>query len=209
VIVPVAPLLLDYADLAGTDAAFATLFDLWGLDYGQATGRPCEQAAARNLQCLYQQGTLEQVQALGRPVILTLRDAAGSPYQAVLAGLGPAAATLRFGATEHQVALDDLQRHWSGEYLLLWRPVTTRLKPFLPGTKSPDVRWLRQSLAAVQGAPVEPMASDVYDDALADRVRDYQRDRGLPVDGLAGQVTLAALGNEVGDDDLPRLQRLN
>jgi general secretion pathway protein A len=209
VIVPVAPLLREYADLAGTDAAFATLFDLWGLDYGQATGRPCEQAAARNLQCLYQQGTLEQVQALGRPVILTLRDAGGSPYQAVLAGLGPAAATLRFGATEHQVALDDLQRHWSGEYLLLWRPVTSRQKPFMPGTKSPDVRWLRQSLATVQGAPVEPMASDVYDDALADRVRDYQRDRGLPVDGLAGQVTLAALGNEVGDDDLPRLQRLN
>jgi general secretion pathway protein A len=208
-VVPVAPLLREYADLAGTDAAFATLFDLWGLAYGPATGRPCEQAAARDLQCLYQEGTLEQVRALGRPVILTLRDGGGTLYQAVLAGLGPAAATLRFGATEHQVALDDLQRHWSGEYLLLWRPVTTRQKPFMPGTRSPEVRWLRESLAAVQGMPIEPMASDVYDDALADRVRDYQRDRGLPVDGLAGQVTLAALGSELGDDDLPRLQRLN
>lgn len=207
--VAMTPLLREYADLAGTDAAFATLFGLWGLDYGDASGRPCEQAAASNLQCLYQQGTLEQVQALGRPVILTLRDAGGSPYQAVLAGLGPATATLRFGAMEHQVTLADLQRHWSGEYLLLWRPVTTRLKPFIPGTKSPEVRWLRQQLAAVQGSPVEPMASDIYDAALAGRVRDYQRDRGLPVDGLAGQVTLAALGNEAGGDDLPRLQQLN
>jgi general secretion pathway protein A len=209
VTVPLVPLLREYADLAGTDAAFATLFDLWRLDYGQATGRPCEQAAARNLQCLYQRGTLEQVQALGRPVILTLRDSAGTPYQAVLAALGPAVATLRLGSTEHQVATDDLRRHWLGEYLLLWRPPAGRVKPFVPGSRSPAVRWLRQSLATVQGTPVEPMTSDVYDDALAARVRDYQRERGLPVDGLAGQVTLAALGSEIGGDELPRLQRLN
>jgi general secretion pathway protein A len=207
---PVASLLRDFADLAGTDAAFATLFDIWGLDYAKAAGRPCEQVAASNLQCLYQQGTLDQVAALGRPVILTLRDAGGSEYQVVLAALGTDAATLRLGSTEHQVSTTDLQRYWvGGEYLLLWRPPISRTTTFSRGTRDPEVRWLRESLATIQGEPVEPMASDTYDEQLATRVRAYQRDRGLPVDGLAGPVTLAALNSDLAGDDLPRLQRLN
>jgi general secretion pathway protein A len=202
--------LRDFADLAGTDAAFATLFDIWGLDYAKAAGRPCEQAAASNLQCLYQQGTLDQVATLGRPVILTLRDAGGSEYQVVLAALGTDAATLRLGSTEHQVSTTDLQRYWvGGEYLLLWRPPISRTTTFSRGTRDPEVRWLRESLATIQGEPVEPMASDTYDEQLATRVRAYQRDRGLPVDGLAGPVTLAALNSDLAGDDLPRLQRLN
>jgi general secretion pathway protein A len=127
----------------------------------------------------------------------------------VLAALGPQTATLRVGSTEHQVGTADLQRHWPGEYLLLWRPPISRTMVFSRGTRDPEVRWLRQSLATIQGEPVEPMASDAYDDELATRVRAYQRDRGLPVDGLAGPMTLAALGSDLAGDDLPRLQRLN
>lgn len=208
-VVPVASLLRQFADLAGTDAAFGTLFDIWGLDYGPGVARPCEEAAGHSLQCLYQRGTLEQVAALGRPVILTLRDAGGSPYQMVLAALGPQTATLRVGSTEHQVSTADLQQHWPGEYLLLWRPPISRTTTFSRGSRDPEVRWLRKSLATVQGEPVEPMASDTYDDGLATRVRAYQRDRGLPVDGLAGPVTLAALGSDLAGDEPPRLQRLN
>jgi general secretion pathway protein A len=204
-----APLLAAAGDDSGTDAAFATLFDLWGLEYGQSAGRACEQAAARNLQCLYQRGTLEQVAALGKPVILTLRDAGGNPHQVVLSALGRGAATVRIGARDYQVSTAELRSLWFGEYLLLWRPATNGVKSFSPGMKDPDVRWLRETLAAVQGTPVEPMGSDVYDDALAARVRDYQRDRGLPVDGLATQATQVALNTDLGGDGMPRLQRLN
>jgi general secretion pathway protein A len=203
------PLLAQAGDLTGTDSAFATLFALWGLDYGQSAGRACEQAASRNLQCLYQRGTLEQVQTLGKPVILTLRDAAGNPHQLVLTALGPKVATLQLGDRDVQVRTDELRSLWFGEYLLLWRPATTGVKSFFPGMKDADVRWLRQSLAAVQGQPVEPMNSDVYDEKLAARVRDYQRDRGLPVDGLATQATQVALNTDLGGDGMPRLRSLN
>jgi general secretion pathway protein A len=204
-----APLLAGAGDLTGTDSAFASLFELWGLDYGQSAGRACEQAAARNLQCLYQRGTLDQVATLGKPVILTLRDAAGNPHQVVLSALGSQVATLRLGSREYQVRTAELRSLWFGEYLLLWRPATSGVKAFFPGMKDPDVRWLRESLATVQGRPVDPMGSDVYDEALAARVRDYQRERGLPVDGLATQATQVALNTDLGGDGMPRLERLN
>jgi general secretion pathway protein A len=103
------------------------------------------------------------------------------------------------------VATEELRQLWFGEYLLLWRPQTAGVRSFFPGMRDPDVLWLRESLASIQREPLEPMASDVYDDALAERVRAYQKDRNLPVDGLAGQATQAAINADLGVDENIRL----
>ena len=75
--------------------------------------------------------------------------------------------------------------------------------------REPGVRWLRDSLAVIQGSPVEPADSELYDENLADRIRDYQRERQLPVDGIAGQATQAAINSEVSSGDMPRLVQTN
>jgi general secretion pathway protein A len=203
-IVELTPLLDKPAGLTSTDAAFTTLFGLWQLTFvpGQ---RACVQAEEQGLDCLYQRGSLEQVQALGRPVILTLRDTRNDPHQVVLAGLGDSVAVIRLGDNDYRVATEELRQLWFGEYLLLWRPQTAGVRSFFPGMRDPDVLWLRESLASIQREPLEPMASDVYDDALAERVRAYQKDRNLPVDGLAGQATQAAINADLGVDENIRL----
>jgi murein L,D-transpeptidase YcbB/YkuD len=71
------------------------------------------------------------------------------------------------------------------------------------------VRWLRASLARIQGTPVEPMDSELLDENLAARVRDYQRSRRLPVDGLAGHATQVAMTSELDDGNMPRLALAN
>lgn len=207
--VPLAPLLRASGGKTGTDTAFSTLFRLWNVDLKSGAKRPCVQAEERGLHCLYQRGTLDQVRTLGLPVILTLRDGNSDPHQVVLAGLGPQIAAIDIGGTEFRVASSELEQLWFGESLLLWRPGTSTIKSFLPGMRDPDVRWLRASLARIQGKPVDPMDSDLYDETLAARVRDYQRDRRLPVDGMAGHATQVAINSDLGGGDMPRLALAN
>jgi general secretion pathway protein A len=208
-LVPLAPVLKSNAGQTGTDTAFSTLFKLWDVDLSRDTKRPCVQAEERGLHCLYQRGTLDQVRTLGRPVILTLRDGSNNPHQVVLAALGPRSAAIDIGGTSYRVANSEIEQLWFGEYLLLWRPGTSGVKSFLPGMRDPDVRWLRESLARIQGKPVEPMDSDLFDENLAGRIREYQRDRGLPVDGMAGHATQVAISSELGGGDMPRLAQAN
>ena len=208
-VVPLASLLRANVGRTGTDTAFNTLFRLWNVDLRSDSRRPCVQAEESNLHCLYQRGTLDQVRTLGRPVILTLRDGNNDPHQVVLSGLDATTAAINIGGTEFRVASRELEQLWFGEYLLLWRPGTSAVKSFLPGMRDPDVRWLRESLATIQGKPVEPMNSELYDDNLAARVRDYQRDRRLPVDGMAGHATQVAINSDLGGSDMPRLALAN
>jgi general secretion pathway protein A len=207
--VPLAPLLKANGSSTGTDTAFSTLFRLWNVDLKSQTKRPCVQAEERGLHCLYQRGTLDQVRTLGRPAILTLRDGNSDPHQVVLSGLGPLTAAIEIGGRSFRVANSELEQLWFGEYLLLWRPGTSSVKSLMPGMRDPDVRWLRASLARIQGTPVEPMDSELFDETLAARVRDYQRARRLPVDGMAGQATQVAMTSELDDGDMPRLALAN
>ena len=207
--VPLAPLLKTNGSSTGTDTAFSTLFRLWNVDLTSQTKRPCVQAEERGLHCLYQRGTLDQVRTLGRPAILTLRDGNSDPHQVVLAGLGPLTATIDIGGRSFRVANSELERLWFGEYLLLWRPGISSVKSLMPGMRDPDVRWLRASLARIQGAPVAPMDSEFFDATLAARVRDYQRARRLPMDGMAGQATQVAMTSELDDGNMPRLALAN
>ena len=80
-----------------TDAAFDTLFRLWGVEHLQNPSNACDQAEMHNLYCLYQRGSLSQVQSLNRPVILSLRDNSGSPHHVVLQSMGDDRGTIAIG----------------------------------------------------------------------------------------------------------------
>ena len=191
------------------DAAFATLFGLWEADYTAGPEYACQQAEALNLRCLLQRGTLAEVQTLNTPVILTLRSRRGTERQAVLTALQKDVAVLVMDGREHRVATGEIADFWQGEYLLLWRPQTAEVKAFVPGMRDPDIRWLRASLATIQGEPIDPMQSDIYDDELEARVRQYQRERQLTADGLVSQQTQIAIISDLGLAETPRLARVN
>jgi murein L,D-transpeptidase YcbB/YkuD len=67
------------------------------------------------------------------------------------------------------------------------------------------VRWLRESLALLQGEPVLEPNSELYDPALAERVRDYQRDHRLTVDGIVGTQTQIVMNTELAIPGTPFL----
>ncbi len=196
-------------DAADADAAFVALFTLWGERYTPGNDGACQQAEVLGLRCLFQRGTLEEIQTLDTPVILTLRNHRGVEHQALLAGLGDGVGRVALAGREYRVAATGIADYWQGEYLLLWRPQTADVKALVPGMRDPDVRWLRSSLATIQGEPIAPMQSDLYDAALEERVRQYQRERRLTADGLVSHQTQVAITADLGSADTPRLARPN
>jgi general secretion pathway protein A len=205
----IGPLLSEQNGATDTDSAFATLFGLWGLDYDRETTRACEQAQGDGLRCLFQRGSLAQVRNLDRPVILSLRDPEGNQHQIVLSGLDDRQAVLSIGTQSYTVSVEDLGQYWFGDYLLLWRPQIDGVKQFIPGMRHADIRWLRESLATIQGEPATPMDSELFDQDLESRVRDYQRQRRLTVDGLVGYQTQIAINTDLNQPGSPRLARVN
>ncbi len=170
--------------------------------------RACEQARQNNLSCLFQRGSLTQIERLDRPVILTLQDDDGGVHQVVLAALNGSDASIKLGDELVSVPLTTVAQLWFGEYLLLWRPQIDADKSFYLGMRDPDVAWLRNSLSTILGNAIETTEADYFDENLEQSVREYQIARYLTADGLVGQQTQIAINSDLGVD-APRLIRAN
>jgi general secretion pathway protein A len=190
----------------GTDAAFAALFGRWQLEYRPEDGPACEQAEVQGLRCHLQRGTWGELAALNRPTLLVLADRAGREHQVVLSRLRDNTAELLAGDTTVSVPLGELLTMWYGEYLLLWRPEAGDGRLLSLHSSGPEVLWLRRALGELRGAAVLPSGSSVYDRALEEAVRDFQRDTRITVDGIAGAMTLIAVNNALKLAERPRLR---
>ncbi|MCP4831783.1 MAG: AAA family ATPase [Gammaproteobacteria bacterium] len=201
-------LIVANTSITDTRNAFVNLFTLWGITFDSESSLACEQAQQHQLFCLFQRGSLAQIQQLNRPVILTLQDSTGTKHEVVLATLSASSAGVRLGNTTYEVPISDINALWYGEYLLLWKPQIGIIKSFYPGMRDPDVPWIRKSLAKIQGETINPINSILFDETLEAHVRDYQVTRRLNVDGLVGQQTQIVINSDLGVS-APRLIRAN
>jgi general secretion pathway protein A len=191
-----------------TDSAFGKLFGLWGAKYQPSSTDPCTQAASVGLACIAERGSFGQLRLYNHPAILLLHDGAGSTYQVVLSALDDEQARLDLGGTR-PVSLGELSRYWLGDFVMLWRPVSSPVKALSSGMRGDQVRWLRQSLQRLRGAQSDGPVSDVFDAELAGEVREFQRLHQLAVDGVAGVQTQIALAGAVAGSDAPLLSAVD
>jgi general secretion pathway protein A len=145
------------------------------------------------------------VKALNRPAILTLTDDRGQKHRVVLSALDDKFATLNLGEHNERVPLDELSRDWFGEFTVVWKPKTARARLLSLGMKGDEVRWLRRSLNALQGAASDPETGDVYDQELATAVQNFQREHRLNADGIAGLQTQVVLDTALAEPGSPLL----
>jgi general secretion pathway protein A len=185
-------------------AAFRRLLALWGTAMAEDKD-PCGQAAKAGLSCLEQRGSWAQVRALNRPAILTLTDDHGQRHRVVLSALDDQFAVLNLGEHNQRVRVDDLSRDWFGEFTVVWKPKTARTRVLSLGMQGDEVRWLRRSLNALQGAASDPERADVYDEQLAIAVQNFQREHRLNVDGIAGVQTQVVLDTALAEPGSPLL----
>jgi len=190
-------------ELTRPATALTTLFDVWGLDVAD-----CNAAAAAGYSCLSQRGSWANLRQFDRPAVLTLVDHGGQRHDVVLTALEGQHAELSLGGVEVSHPLEDVAELWFGQYLLLWQPPIGVAVSLGPGSRGPGVLWLRESLAAIDPRyRSAAMQSDVFDADLQDKVRQFQQDHRLDVDGLAGQHTQIIINSLLAPDATPRLTR--
>lgn len=190
----------------GTDSALTELFSLWDAEYDAERGLPCEQAHEAGLECLSSTaGSLAELRHIDRPAILSLIDAQGAEHQLVVSALGAGGAELALAGATRTVDVAELTHYWFGEYLLLFKPAVATGTTLALGTRDDSVTRLREVLAEIDGAAAPAGPSTLYDPALEARVRAYQRERRLTVDGIVGVRTQLALAGDLDRAGLPRL----
>ena len=187
-------------------AAFRRLLALWGT--AMTTDRdPCGQAGKAGLACLDQRGSWGEVRALNRPAILTLVDDRGERHRVVLSALDEHTATLDLGERAVRLPLEEVSADWFGEFTVVWKPKTSHMRQLSVGMQGDEVRWLRRSLNALEGAAADPEHGDVYDQNLATAVQAFQRAHRLNADGIAGLQTQVVLDTALAEPGTPLLFR--
>jgi len=187
--------------------AYSALLGLWGIQYDAAAGSVCSQAEAAGLRCYFQRGTWGSLRLLDRPAILTLTGKDSASFDMALVGLDENNASIAAADGTVVLPLPALEDYWYGQFMLLWRPANNDDAAIGPGMRSENVRWLRQSLAALDtDYQPAPGNSDLFDAALEGRLIDFQRSHRLAADGLAGQKTQIIINSLLALDDTPRLK---
>lgn len=192
--------------LTNRSFALTSLFDAWGLEYKQGAQSGCSQASDAGLACLYQRGSWSGLKKIDRPAILTLVDDSGESHEVVLLAIHGATAELSISGVRVTHPVESITNAWFGQYMLLWRPPSGQAVSLGPGSRGPEVLWLRESLATIdQQFTSRNTSSDAYDADLEQVVRAFQRAHRLNVDGLAGQQTQIIINSLLGADHTPRL----
>jgi general secretion pathway protein A len=191
--------------LTTEDAALAELFATWDID-PPTTMPACDYAKSLGYSCLRNRSSWRGLRQLNHPAILELVDNSGHPHHVVLTSVDGDQARLSIGGVAVSHPGDEVAEKWYGNYLLLWRPPNGVAVSLAPGIRNANVVWLRASLAAIDPRyRAEPLSSDTYDEGLELRVREFQRDQRLDVDGLAGQQTQIIINTLLASDNTPRL----
>ena len=191
-------------DITYLETAFGSLFELWGVPFDSDGTAACEQAADRGLACHRQRGSWSSLRQLDRPAILTLTDTRGTNHEIVLIALSGEVAELSIAGVRVTHPVRDVSELWFGEFQLLWQPAGPIT--LAPGMNDPGVRWLRQSLAEIdERYRADPVDSPLFDTTLESRVREFQRDHRIDVDGFAGGQTQIIINSLLAFDGTPRL----
>jgi general secretion pathway protein A len=187
-------------------AAWTELLALWSVILPQDV-KPdfCDFTPQYGLVCKQGQGNWNILRQYDRPAILTLLDADGRRVPVVLQHLDNTVAELMIGAELFRLAIEQVDRYWYGEYLLLLQtPPGGRLN-LKVGDRGVDVTWLRRQLELALGVDIPAADPQLFDYALQKQVLDFQRSRGLVADGIVGENTLIHLNTRSEREGVPRL----
>ncbi len=200
---------LDVATLSGDlETALRGLFKIWGYRYADLKGlSPCKKARYANLRCMQGQATWNELAVANRPAVITLDVGDANYVYALLTQIDGEHATIQLGdGTTVRTQVGALSRRWAGDYLLLWRPPAQFTRELKPGVRGEDVLWLRQRLLSL-GWDTRGIADELfYDEGLQEAVRQFQRRRGLTVDGVAGPQTILQVNAALGAANAPTIQ---
>lgn len=166
---------------------------------------PCDYIKSHGLVCSEQAGGFGLLTKINRPSLLELsKDGINSTW-VVVTGINATNLQINNLGTETLLPFADIAPYWTGKFMTLLRnPNNTR--SITPGELGEKIRWLRQRLALANQEDYTKISSSLkFDDALVSKVKNFQSQYHLNVDGIVGNQTLLYLYNTLVTDDTPQL----
>jgi len=199
-------LLQQHAASTDTGSALKQLFARWKITQpGLSGANACTRALQAGLRCSYRSGTWNNLRGFNRPAIIELIDSRGHSHHVLIVELGVAAGTIELAGRRYEIALNEIDRLWFGEYMLLWRAKLLSQGILRQGLQGPAVAALRVALSAYRGEPDAVPIGDIFDEPLELQVKEFQRAHRLAPDGVVGELTALYLSSYERDSLLPRL----
>ncbi|MEJ2620097.1 MAG: AAA family ATPase [Candidatus Thiodiazotropha sp.] len=197
--------------MGNANSAFTSLFSYWQEVYpsGGKTRSSCDKAEEVGLSCLFGRGSWKTLEYYNRPAILELVTAEGQRYHVVVIGMGDQSVTLDMNGRRISYSYREIERLWTGNYIILWRPPPLAKRSMRLGHSGSDVGWLIAMLDKVEGIESDYDAGNpIFDQQLHQRVVHFQQQHGLSADGIVGKQTLIQLKGSVADQTRPTLLKL-
>ncbi|MCG7991827.1 MAG: AAA family ATPase [Candidatus Thiodiazotropha lotti] len=194
--------------IGNENSAFSTLFSYWQVVYptGGKQRSSCDKAEEVGLSCLFGRGSWKTLEYYNRPAILELMMAQGERYHVVLTGMGDQSVTLDMNGRKFSFDYAEMDRLWTGSYIILWRPPSLAKTRLQLGQSGSDVGWLISTLDKIEGVEsAYDLTNPRFDQLLHLRVMRFQRENGLSADGIVGKQTLIQLKGMVTDRTRPAL----
>nr|WP_308429283.1 AAA family ATPase [Cellvibrio zantedeschiae] len=166
-----------------------------------AETRPCGTNLKTSHQCAkVSLHTWTDVSDLNRPVILIMSTPEKFSTYLVLIGLNTENAWVLNEKEEKVIVpLAKIGRDWTGEAVYLWKRPPGFTETLLLGDSSATVAWVAQQFAKIDKQK-EPLSDDLFSLALHERIKIFQRSKGIPVDGNINEQTLLKLNETIGAD---------
>ncbi|OUS25814.1 hypothetical protein A9Q99_20375 [Gammaproteobacteria bacterium 45_16_T64] len=190
-------------------SAYVSLLKVWGIDYTPGSdGFACKYANQKGVNCLSKIGSIGGLTHLGLPAALTLFDKSGDKYYVLLRHIEGDTASFVVDGGVVDMTLAELQKHWRGHFVVLWKKPPQYVGPLQPGTIAPITKWLGKQLDIYEGVENPALGRSLYDEALVSRVKAFQKRVGEQADGIAGVNTLILL-SKYTDQGIPSLSADN
>ena len=192
-------------DLSSTqfDDALKRLYSVWGYQV-DFTKNGCDKGKSVHLSCETNFYTFNELAQLNYPSVVKLEDANKAQIFVVFYQLNEKNIQLLVNEQLVTVSIDWFIHYWDGEATILWQ-APFELKGYLAfGQKSEKVAWLAKSLSKT--SKKNQAHSDSFNVSLLTKVREFQREVGVDVDGVVGKNTLMMLVPRTNPNS-PRLMK--
>lgn len=160
---------------------------------------PCGQLAKQGWRCeIMEVRSWAELLSFDSPVVLEILTPGRMKAWAALLAVSVDEAHLVTVDGDHPMSLEQLGELWTGTFLLPWQAPPAYTGPLRIGDEGEAVAWLSQQFARLDGQ-VKGLAGTQFNPVLEQRVKLFQREQSLIVDGAAGLQTLLKIEQQLGD----------
>jgi len=192
------PAIRDSRDI---NLAMQTLYNRWGFSIVEQDAT-CRNSKFTSLRCLQKQGIFSELKQYNLPAVVMLRDNLADAYYATLLSITEGGVELAVSDMHILVSQAWFEQYWTGDYQVLWNAPKSFQRSLKMNDRGALVTWLDNTVSKYLGSPSR--FTERFDDELKTKIKRFQQQNNLYVDGIVGQQTMMLLAQSA-DETMPNL----